>query len=102
MTGPVTGSKFSPPTEIATRSDLIHALTEAAELEHALLLQYVFAGLSLKQRPDEGLTATQAELVRSWKTTIELIARQEMAHLGTVCNLLSAIGAAPHLTRPPL
>ena len=31
-----------------------------------------------------------------------LIARQEMEHLGLVCNLLTAIGEAPWLTRPNL
>ena len=28
------------------------------------------------------------------------VAREEMAHLGTVCNLLSAVGGAPHFERP--
>ena len=30
------------------------------------------------------------------------VAEQEMLHLALVCNLLSAIGAAPHLRRPPM
>ena len=79
--------------EITSREELVDALTEAAELEHGLLCQYVFAAVSLKQTADEGITWPQAELVRGWKRTLLEVARQEMAHLGTVCNLLTAIGS---------
>ena len=85
---------------IDTRLELIDALYEAAELEHGLLLQYLFAALSLKKRLDEGITGSQQELIRKWEGQILLVAREEMAHLGTVCNLLSAIGAAPRFSRP--
>lgn len=85
---------------IETREGLIDALYEAAELEHGLLLQYLFAALTLKKRLDEGLTGAQQELIRIWEGQILLVAREEMAHLGTVCNLLSAIGAAPRFSRP--
>ena len=56
--------------------------------------------MSLKRTADEGITWPQSELVREWKRTLLEVARQEMAHLGTVCNLLTAIGGAPHMTRP--
>lgn len=85
---------------IDTREELLHALTEAAELEHGLLCQYLFAAFSMKIVPSDGdITWAQAELVREWEATILLVARQEMAHLGTVCNLLTAIGGAPHFGR---
>jgi len=86
--------------EITSREELVGALTEAAELEHGLLCQYVFAAVSLKQTVDEGITWPQTELVRGWKRTLLEVARQEMAHLGTVCNLLTAIGGPPRLGRP--
>jgi hypothetical protein len=38
--------------------------------------------------------------VQRWRRKILHIAAQEMLHLALVQNLLSAIGAAPHLTRP--
>ncbi|HEV2999219.1 MAG TPA: ferritin-like domain-containing protein [Solirubrobacteraceae bacterium] len=85
---------------IDTREELIDALNEAAELEHGLLVQYLFAAYSLKKRLDEGLTARAQEQVRGWEGVIAGVAREEMAHLGTVCNLLSAIGAAPRFGRP--
>jgi hypothetical protein len=86
--------------EIDTREELTNALYEASEIEHGLLLQYLFAALSLKKQRGEGMTGAQQELTRRWEGQILLVAREEMAHLGTVCNLLSAIGAPPHFSRP--
>jgi hypothetical protein len=40
--------------------------------------------------------------VRRWQNRISCIAAQEMLHLALVHNLLSAVGAAPHLARPNL
>ena len=37
-----------------------------------------------------------------WRRTIAHVATEEMLHLALVQNLLSAIGAAPHLSRPNL
>jgi hypothetical protein len=85
---------------IDTREELSDALTEAAELEHGLLLQYLFAAYSMKKRLDEGLAPDEQEAVRTWEGVITRVAREEMAHLGSVCNLLSAIGAAPRFGRP--
>jgi hypothetical protein len=86
---------------IKTREDLIDALYEAAELEHSLCCLYLFAAFSLKRDPEEGnVTWVQIEKMREWESSIFLVARQEMAHLGYVCNLLTAIGGAPHLRRP--
>jgi ferritin-like protein len=85
---------------IDTREELIDALTEAAELEHGLLLQYLFAAYSMKKRLDEGLSPDAQEQVRTWEGIITGVAREEMAHLGSVCNLLSAIGGAPRFGRP--
>lgn len=86
--------------DITTRDELINALIDAAELEQGLLCQYIFSALSLKQSASEGLTWGQVELARDWKRVLLAVARQEMAHLGTVSNLLTAIGAAPHFRRP--
>lgn len=87
--------------EVATRRALIEALSEAAEIEHALTCQYLYAAFSLRREPGEGLTWPQAETVRGWRTDLSLIARQEMEHLGLVTNLLTAIGGAPHFRLPP-
>jgi ferritin-like protein len=88
------------PFVIEHREALYYMLCEAAELEHGIMCQYLFAAFSLKQSVDEGLTAEEAAKVQSWHKTISRIATQEMLHLSLVQNLLSAIGGAPHLSRP--
>ena len=85
---------------IDTREELINALHEASEIEHGLMIQYLFGALSLKKTMEEGLSAPHARMVRAWEALILSVARDEMGHLGTVCNLLSAIGAPPRFTRP--
>src|SRR6201997_1200149 len=96
------GGKAEPeaPFVIEHREALIYMLCEAAELEHGIMCQYLYAAFSLKQSASEGLTASEAEAVQRWRKHIFHIAAQEMLHLSLVQNLLSAIGAAPHLSRP--
>ena len=65
-------------------------LQSAAEVEHAFVLQYLFAAYSLK--PDDVNGA-------AWSTTLRGIAREEMGHLATVQNLLMVLGEPPHLDR---
>jgi hypothetical protein len=91
-----------PPIVVEHREQLIYLLREAAELEHTILCEYLFAAFTMKQRAEEGLTAAQLEAVNRWRTTILTVAKQEMLHLTLVQNLLTAIGAAPHLSRPNL
>jgi Ferritin-like len=90
------------PIVIEHREALIYMLCQAAELEHGIMCQYLFAAFSLKQRADEGLTPEELEAVTRWRRTIAHVATDEMLHLALVQNVLSAIGAAPHLTRPNL
>jgi Ferritin-like len=90
------------PFVIEHREALIYMLCEAAELEHGIMCQYLFAAFSLKQREDEGLTPKELEAVTRWRQAIAHVATEEMLHLALVQNVLSAIGAAPHLTRPNL
>ena len=49
---------------------------------------------------DEGLTAEQADAVARWQETLTGIAIEEMLHLALVMNVMTAIGAAPSLSRP--
>ncbi len=86
--------------EIKTRDELIYLLTEAAELEHSLCCQYLFAAISLKRDVSEGLTWEQFNRVSDWAQALFMVARQEMEHLSLVCNMLTAIGGAPHFDRP--
>jgi CDGSH-type Zn-finger protein/truncated hemoglobin YjbI len=96
--------KAAPETEfvIEHREALIYALCQAAELEHGIMCQYLFAAFSLKQSTAEGLTDAELAAALRWRKQISHVAAQEMLHLALVHNLLSAIGAAPHLARPNL
>src|SRR5256885_977270 len=90
------------PVRIENRAQLMYLLTEAAELEHEILCCYLFASFSMKEREDEGLSAQHLARVQEWRGVIRGIVVQEMIHLATACNLLTAIGGAPHLRRPNL
>jgi hypothetical protein len=84
---------------IETREQLIHTLTEAAEIEHNLLCSYLYAVFSMKREGEPGLTDVHGEAVERWRKVILKIALEEMAHLACVNNLLIAIGGAPHFHR---
>src|SRR5215468_1667353 len=98
------GGKAAPeaPFVIEHREALIYMLCEAAELEHGIMTQYLFAAFSLKQSEEEGLSGAELAAVQRWRTQVSHVAAQEMLHLALVHNLLSAVGAAPHLARPNL
>ena len=82
------------------REQLWSLLVEAAQIEHMIMCQYLYACFSLKTEPDEGLTAQQADAVARWQETLTGIAIEEMLHLALVMNVMTAIGAAPTLSRP--
>ena len=94
------GKGDSPGGGLEHREALIYTLGKAAELEHLIMLQYLFAAFSLKQRVDEGLTPETLSSVNRWRSTLLSIGEQEMLHLALVQNLLTAVGAAPRLARP--
>ncbi|MCE7870990.1 hypothetical protein DYH09_11515 [bacterium CPR1] len=81
------------------REQMLTCLTVGAELEHALCCQYLFAAFSLKKSVQEDLSWADLETVREWTAALLLVARQEMEHLGYVCNLMTALGGTPHLER---
>ena len=83
------------PFVIEHREALIYLLCQAAELEHGIMCQYLYAAFTLKQSQDEGLTAAEVEAVQRWRRKISHVATQEMLHLSLVQNLLSAIGGRP-------
>jgi hypothetical protein len=87
---------------IDTREELIVALAIASELEHSLLVQYLYAAYSLKKWPQEGVTEAQLERIRRWERLVLQVAHDEMLHLATACKLSIAVGGAPHLNPPAL
>ena len=82
------------------REALIYTLGKAAELEHLVMLQYLFAAFSLKQNVREGVSAQALVAIQRWRRTLLEIGEQEMLHLALVQNLLTAVGAAPRFARP--
>lgn len=94
---------FDPVTKkLVKRSDmtwhdhLIMLLNLGAAIEHALMVQYLFAAYTLgnthvpeKYRPN----------VQQWQETILSVAREEMGHLLTVQNVLTLMGAGVNLNR---
>jgi hypothetical protein len=80
-------------------------LESAAEIEHALMVQYLYAAYSLKSKDEVSDPAQKKALdendrsLTSWPTTILSIAREEMGHLISVQNLLLALGLPPNFER---
>jgi hypothetical protein len=86
--------------KITLREELIFVLNHASELEHSLCCSYLFTAMTLKDRPEDGLTPEQLAAVKSWKRALNGIAIDEMMHLAVVNSLLVAVGSAPHFDRP--
>jgi hypothetical protein len=85
---------------VDNREQLWTLLVEAAQIEHMIMCQSLYACSSLKAEPDEGLTAEQADAVTRWQETLTGIAIEEMLHLALITNVMTAIGAGPTLARP--
>src|SRR6266581_8101592 len=90
------------PFVIEHREALIYMLCEAAELEHGIMCQYLFAAFSRKQAAGEGLAGAELAAAARWRKQVLHVATQEMLHLALVQNLLTAVGGPPHLVRPNL
>ena len=82
---------------LTARDEAIFLLHTAAEVEHALLTQYLYAAYSLK--PAKAAPPDRQAAVRGWRATLLGIAREEMGHLITVQNLLRLIGGPLNLER---
>jgi hypothetical protein len=84
------------PPEFSPRDYVAYLLSIDAEIEHCLMVQYLYGAYSLggPQVPPES-----RELVREWQEVILGIAKEEMGHLMSVQNVLRLIGAPLHLGR---
>lgn len=89
------------PDELTWWDWAVFLLHTAAEIEHTLLVQYLYAAYSLADGGFMGpaVPPDASALVRGWQQTIVGIAREEMAHLLTVQNLLRFIGGPLNLER---
>jgi hypothetical protein len=85
---------------VGDRKELTYLLSQGAELEHALMCEYLYAAFSLKSTAGPGLRADQLDSVERWRKMILGIAAEEMLHWAMVQNLLTAVGSAPYVSRP--
>ena len=76
------------------RLELVRLLHEACEVEHSLMLQYLYAAYSVRPR----YAALVGEYAPSSRTLLG-VAVEEMLHLRDVNSLLVQLGAAPNLAR---
>ena len=74
--------------------ELIRLLHEAAEIEHDLMIEYLYGAFSLKPAYAELIGGPQPNASSFLGVTIE-----EMQHLGAVNRLLVELNASPVLTR---
>lgn len=81
--------------ELSPRDFLIMLLHVAAELEHSLMVQYLYAAYSL----DGPAAETLGGLAHNWRNELLTIAREEMGHLISVQNLLLLIGGPVSFAR---
>jgi hypothetical protein len=89
-----------PEIVVEHRKQLTYLLSQAAELEHAIMCEYLYAAFSLKTEAGEGLAEDQLESVESWRAVLLAISSEEMLHWAMVQNLLAAVGSAPFVSRP--
>lgn len=84
------------PPEFSPRDYVAYLLSIDAEIEHCLMVQYLYGAYSMggPQVPPE-----YRDLVREWQEVILGIAKEEMGHLMCVQNVLRLIGAPLHLER---
>jgi hypothetical protein len=84
------------PVEFSPRQYVIMLLHLAAEIEHSLMVEYLYAAYSLG---GPGIPKGYREKVARWKEWILGIAKEEMGHLMTIQNFLRCLGGALHVDR---
>jgi hypothetical protein len=84
------------PQEFSWHDYAVYLLHVAAEIEHSLMVQYLFAAYSLG---GPNVPEKERATVLDWQQTILGIAKEEMGHLLTVQNVLRLIGGGLNFDR---
>lgn len=74
---------------MAPRERAIALLHLGSEVEHSLMVEYLYAAYSLDECQE---TEHRRDLVKRWRAMVLEIAREEMGHLASVQNILTLIG----------
>ena len=85
------GPMHDPPLD--PRDEAVFLLTAAAEVEHALMVQYLYGAYSVRVSGDSD------PRLKEIQDLLFQIAREEMGHLATVQNLLHLIGGPLNFNR---
>src|SRR5882724_1847039 len=85
--------------EMTWKDHLVMLLHIGAEIEHSLMVQYLYAAYSLG---GEQVPRRHRLMVRGWQTSILAVAKEEMGHFLTVQNILMLLGAPINLNREDL
>jgi hypothetical protein len=83
------------PTPLA-KADIL--LRKAAEVEHALMVQYLYARYSLKA-PADVADPQQKSSLMAWRSLVFQVSKEEMAHLMVVQNLRLFLALTPTFER---
>ena len=92
--GRVQGNFPRPDPILIARDEAIFLLHTATEIEHSLMVQYLYAAMTLnlgKDKPDADTP--------EWQRVILGVAKEEMGHFITVLNLLRLIGGPLNFER---
>jgi hypothetical protein len=81
------------------KDHLVMLLHIGAEIEHSLMVQYLYAAYSLG---GEQVPPRHRNRVRHWQASVLAVAKEEMGHFLTVQNILTVIGAPINLNREDL
>jgi hypothetical protein len=79
----------------SVREQLLADLAILAEIEHSLMVQYLYAAYSL----DVAITVGNFPQAGEWQQQLLTVAREEMGHLMTVQNARRLVGAEPTFHR---
>lgn len=90
MAGPLIPPEFNP------KDWLTYMIHIDAELEHSLMVQYLYAAYSLG---GDHIPAEHQAMVKSWQEIIMGIAKEEMGHFVSIQNVLRVIGAPLNFSR---
>lgn len=74
---------------MAPRERAVALLHLGSEVEHSLMVEYLYAAYSLDECQD---SEHRRNLVKRWRAMVLEIAREEMGHLASVQNVLTLIG----------
>src|SRR5262245_52813884 len=81
---------------LTPHDEAIFMLHTAAEIEHSLMVQYLFAAYSLQ---DSDAPESKKRVVMKWRRQILKIATEEMGHLISVQNILLLLGGPLNFER---